>query len=236
MSGNAAKAAPSAKASTKAAPARHKAGAGTASLGQDVVITAGAKARKTGAQAIAPDHSPRAAPASLTVAKSPTGASGASTGDLTHRVSQFLYRQSELLDHKQWQDYIDLFADDGVYWMPVAPEQTEWEGSPSIFAEDKLLMRVRMGRVTHPNAWSQAPMWATNHVIGNVVIEKESAKEVVVRSRFHMMELRRDNLRHFGGTYRHTLVKTGRDFRIKLQRVDLFNGQATFDYVLQIWV
>ena len=231
-----AKTAPVTKVSAKAAPARRKAGAGTGSLAQDVVIKAGAKTRKTGAQAIAPDHSPRAAPASLTVAKSPTGALGAGAGDLTHRVSQFLYRQSELLDGKHWQDYIDLFADNGVYWMPVAPEQTEWEGSPSIFAEDKLLMRVRMGRVTHPNAWSQAPMWATSHVIGNVVIESETAKEVVVRSRFHMMELRRDNLRHFGGTYRHTLVKTGRDFRIKLQRVDLFNGQATFDYVLQIWV
>jgi hypothetical protein len=24
--------------------------------------------------------------------------------------------------------------------------------------------------------------------------------------------------------------------KIKLQRVDLFNGQASFDYVLQIWV
>lgn len=79
-------------------------------------------------------------------------------------------------------------------------------------------------------------MWATNHVIGNVVIEKESAKEIVVRSRFHMMELRRDNVRHFGGTYRHTLVKAGNSFRIKLQRVDMFNSQAPYDYVLQIWV
>ena len=155
---------------------------------------------------------------------------------LKERVEQFLYRQSELLDNKHWQDYIDLFADDGVYWMPVTPEQTEWEGSPSIFAEDKMLMRVRMGRVSHPNAWSQAPMWATNHVVGNIVIEKDGAREVVVRSRFHMMELRRDSVRHFGGTYRHTLVKKGDDFRIKLQRVDMFNGQAAYEYVLQIWV
>ena len=98
------------------------------------------------------------------------------------------------------------------------------------------MMRVRMGRVTHPNAWSQAPLWMTNHLVSNVVIESETAKEVVVRSRFHMMELRRDNVRHFGGTYRHTLVKKGQGFAIKMQRVDLFNGQAPFDYVLQIWV
>ena len=97
-------------------------------------------------------------------------------------------------------------------------------------------MQVRMGRVTHPNAWSQAPMWATNHVIGNVQIESETSKELVVRSRFHMMELRRDSVRHFGGTYRHTLIKSKAGLKIKLQRVDLFNGQAPFDYVLQVWV
>ena len=203
-------------------------------LAGSLVIRAGASARKTGAQSIAPDHSPRAAPGAVTAPRALRAVT--TSGTLKDRVEQFLFRQSELLDNKLWQDYIDLFADDGVYWMPVLPEQTEWEGSASIFAEDKLLMSVRMGRVTHPNAWSQAPMWATNHVVGNVVIESESGKEVVVRSRFHMMELRRDNVRHFGGTYRHILVKQGDGFRIKLQRVDLFNGQAPFDYVLQVWV
>jgi hypothetical protein len=60
---------------------------------------------------------------------------------------------------------------------------------------------------------------------------------IQVRSRFHMMELRRDAIRHFGGSYRHTLVR-GDDgvLRIRLQRVDMFNSQAAFDYVLQIWV
>ncbi len=52
-----------------------------------------------------------------------------------------------------------------------------------------------------------------------------------------MMELRRDNVRHFGGSYQHTLVRMRAGaLRIKLQRVDLFNGQAPFDYVLQVWV
>ena len=203
-------------------------------LAGSVVIRAGAKTARTGAQAIAPDHSPRATPGALTAPRALRAAAG--NASLKDRVEQFLYRQSELLDNKHWQDYIDQFADAGVYWMPVMKEQTDWEGQPSIFAEDKLLMQVRMGRVTHPNAWSQAPMWATNHLIGNVAIESETAAEVVVRSRFHMMELRRDSVRHFGGTYRHTLLRSGNDFRIKLQRVDLFNGQAPFDYVLQIWV
>ena len=93
-----------------------------------------------------------------------------------------------------------------------------------------------MGRLDHPNAWSQAPQWATSHLVGNVVIESASAHGIEVCSRFQMMELRRDDVRHFGGTYRHSLVRTPEGLRIRLQRVDLMNGRAVYDYVLQAWV
>lgn len=212
-------------------------------LAQDVVIEADQTAQRTGAQAEAPDHSPRAPQAGMATSTSGMPQAGLVTaGDLQREVEQFLYRQAELLDGKHWQAFIDLFDAQGVYWMPVTPEQTEWEGSPSIFAEDKLMMEIRKGRVSHPNAWSQAPMWETNHLVSHVAIESVSRigdqiNELQVRSRFHMMELRRDNVRHFGGRYQHTLVR-GADgaLRIRLQRVDLFNGQAPFDYVLQVWV
>lgn len=154
-----------------------------------------------------------------------------------HAVEQFLYQQAALLDGKQWQAYIDLFAADGVYWMPPEPSHRSWEGMPAIFAEDKNLMRVRMKRVLHPDAWSQRALWETNHIVGNVRIEREAANgDVIVYSRFHMMELRRDDVRHFAGAYRHHLKKTKDGYRIKLQRVDMTNAQAAFDYVLQVWV
>jgi len=216
------------------APAAHPDGTPGARLAQDIVIE-NAGGDPVGAQAIAPDHAARAAPLPRSVAAAADAPREVGTR-IKDEIEQLLFRQSELLDGKLWQDYIDLFTDDGVYWMPVTPEQTEWEGSPSIFAEDKHLMEVRMGRVTHPTAWSQAPMWTTSHVIGNVVIEAEAPGEWHVRSRFHMMELRRDTVRHFGGTYRHILVREDGQLRIKLQRVDMFNAQAPYDYVLQVWV
>jgi 3-phenylpropionate/cinnamic acid dioxygenase small subunit len=203
---------------------------------EDVVIFENRETRKTGAQSIAPDHSPR-----QRARGGPLPARAAAMGpdavpSLQQRVEQFLFYQSELLDQKQWAAYIELFSPEGVYWMPVTPDQTEWLDSPSIFAEDRYMMEIRMGRVQHPNAWSQAPQWGTSHIIGNVVIESASDSEIVVRSRFQMVELRRDQQRHFAGTYRHSLVRNGDDFKIVLQRVDLLNGQAPFDYVLQIWV
>ena len=157
--------------------------------------------------------------------------------DVQHAVEQFLYQQADLLDSKKWQDYIDLFAADGVYWVPADPAHTTWDGMPAIFAEDKNLMNVRMKRVLHPDAWSQRPNWGTNHVVSNVRIDKVGKNgDVHARSRFHMMELRRDDVRHFAGAYTHHLKKTKGGYRIKLQRVDMTNAQAAYDYVLQVWV
>lgn len=203
---------------------------------EDVVIFENKEAQKTGAQSIAPDHSPRQAYRGKPLPARSAPADSTRTASVQHHVEQFLFHQTELLDEKQWGAYIDLFADEGIYWMPATPDQTEWLDSPSIFAEDKQMMEIRMGRITHPNAWSQAPQWGTSHLVGNIVIESVSETEVLVRSRFQMMELRRDATRHFAGTYRHTLKRAGDDFKIVLQRVDLLNGQAPFDYVLQIWV
>ena len=38
-----------------------------------------------------------------------------------HEVEQFLYRQADLLDGKRWQDWIDLFAPDGVFHDQLSP-------------------------------------------------------------------------------------------------------------------
>ncbi|HPU54479.1 MAG TPA: aromatic-ring-hydroxylating dioxygenase subunit beta [Burkholderiaceae bacterium] len=188
----------------------------------------------TGAESIAPDHTGRGRAAVQGTQYVP--AVPHTPGDLQREVENLLYVQAGLLDAKCWQQWIDLFTSDGVYWMPIAQEQTDWVGQPSIFSEDRLVMEIRMGRLNHPNAWSQAPMWGTSHLVGNVVIESSSADTVQVCSRFQMMELRRDSVRHFGGTYRHTLVRTPQGLRIRLQRVDMMNGQAVYDYVLQAWV
>ena len=158
--------------------------------------------------------------------------------DMLREVEQLLYRQAECLDGKRWQDFIDLFSADGTYWMPAAPEQTTGDGVPSIFWEDRNMMTVRLKRLSHPRAWSQKTAWGTNHVIGNVTIEKEDALsgDLVVRSRFHMMEFRNDTTRHFAGSYVHHLKKTKNGHRIMLQRVDMVNAQGPYEYLLQAWV
>jgi 3-phenylpropionate/cinnamic acid dioxygenase small subunit len=182
---------------------------------EEVVIFKGKEEARTGAEALAPDHSPRERYRARALPER-----GALRRDATlqQQVEEFLFHQAELLDTKNWRAYIELFAEQGI------------------FAEDRPLMTVRMERITHPNAWSQAPVWETSHIVGNVVIEESAEAAIRVRSRFQVQELRRDSVRSFAGSYRHTLLRRGGDFAIELQRVDLMNAQAPFDYTIQAWV
>ena len=219
-------------------------------LGKSVVIEA--VESLTGADSIAPNHRGRGSELPTMYVPRPSVPLAAGTdARLREEVEDLLYRQAALLDARRWQEWVDLFTDDGIYWMPVQPSQNDWLSEPSIFAEDKLMMEIRMGRLNHPNAWSQAAQWGTNHLVSNLVIEAVGAppgeavaaadgsgdlQSVTVYSRFQMMELRRDEVRHFGGTYRHHLVRTADGLRIRLQRVDMMNSQAAYEYVLQAWV
>jgi len=158
--------------------------------------------------------------------------------DTQHAVEQFLYQQADILDERKWDEWLDIFTDDGKYWMPADPEQTTGEGLPNIFYEDQYLMEMRILRVQHPYAHSQKAGHRCSHVVSNVIIESEdeATGDIVCTSRFHMVEYRLDEQRYFGGKYTHTLKNTDAGYQIQLQRVDIVNVEGPFDYVMQVWL
>ena len=155
---------------------------------------------------------------------------------LQHEVEQFLYHQAEVLDGRRWDEWLDLFTADGIYWMPADPAQTTGDGMANIFYEDLYLMKVRVGRITHPQAWSQQPGNFLSHVVSNVIVESAAGDDIVARAKFHVSEYRNDELRHFAGSYRHDLLRVNGSLAIRLQRVDLVNVEGPFEYVLQYWL
>ncbi len=152
-------------------------------------------------------------------------------------VEQFLFHQAEIVDEKRWDDWLALFTPDGKYWMPAEIDQENAEGVPNIFYEDIYLMEMRIKRVCHPNAHSQAPTQRMSRVVSNVIIESETPNgDIIVRSKFHLVEYRLETQRFFGGKYRHHLVRDGDSYKIKLQRVDIANVEGPFDFVIQTWL
>ena len=157
---------------------------------------------------------------------------------LERAVSLLLHQQAEALDDRRWSDFINCFMPDGRYWMPGDPSQLTWDGTASIFSEDRDLMEVRHRRLEHPNAWSMAAAWGTSHVVSGIRITDWDLQTAQLQSvsRFMAIERRRDDLRTFAGRYTHDLQMTSEGLKIRLQRVDLLGPDRPFEYVLQAWL
>ncbi len=158
------------------------------------------------------------------------------TPDL-REIEQFLYREAMLLDRKNWDEWLELFTEDGYYWVPLFAGQTDPTEHTSLFYEDRVLMQMRIDRLRHPRAFSQEPPTLSSHVVSGVILESfdSASAECVVRSSFHLLEFRRDEQRIFGGVATFTLVPAGESFKIRRKRVDLINAGGVHE-PLQLFI
>jgi 3-phenylpropionate/cinnamic acid dioxygenase small subunit len=156
-------------------------------------------------------------------------------------IEQLLFREAMLLDEKRWQDWLALYTEDCFYWVPSVMRQADPINTISLFAENRMMLEMRIIRVTHPRAWSQEFPTRMSHVVGNVMIDPDGGAgaeggmkpkaDLVVRSQQHVLEFRKEDQRMFGGTVRHWLRRDGRDWKIALKRFDVVNCDAPMEVV-----
>jgi 3-phenylpropionate/cinnamic acid dioxygenase small subunit len=142
---------------------------------------------------------------------------------------RFLVQEARLLDEARFDDWLALFTSDAWYWVPSQPDQPDPHETVSLIYDDRRLLETRVRRLASPRMYSQEPRSRTSRTIANVTIEAAEPAACTVRSKFVMIEFRRDSQRIFGGTAFHRLVRTDNGLRIAWKRVDLVNCDATMD-------
>ena len=145
---------------------------------------------------------------------------------VAREVERFLIHEVGLLDDRRFEDWIELFTEDGTYWAPAKLDQDDpWE-HVSLFFDDRELMTTRLARLRHPRVYAQIPHSRTSHTIGNVTVEppKPGADAYDVSARFAMLDYRPGHgQRSFGGRYEYRLVREGDSFLIASKKATLLN-------------
>lgn len=142
----------------------------------------------------------------------------------------FVVQEAALLDELRFDDWLQLFTEDGHYWMPLAHGQTDPRLHASLMYEDRLLLQVRIARLHGARTFSQQPTSRCHHLLQQpVVTARDDAAGVwACRTAFHYIESRRDTQTLYAGWTTHTLVQQGDALRMRLKRVDLVNCDAAF--------
>jgi len=110
-----------------------------------------------------------------------------------HEVQDFLYREAELLDERRYEAWLELFADDAQYFMPMRrnvphdePEREFTRAGADVawFDEGKDTLTRRVRQLRTGIHWAEEPLSRICHMVSNVQILHASDSEIGVKSRF----------------------------------------------------
>jgi 3-phenylpropionate/cinnamic acid dioxygenase small subunit len=147
----------------------------------------------------------------------------------TAECEQFLIHEARLLDEARFDEWLALFTADAWYWIPAEPSQASPRDTISLIYDDRRLLETRVRRLASPRIYSQEPRSRTSRIIANVTIEEADGAACTVRSKFQLLEYRRETQRVFGGTCFHHLVRGDLGIQIAWKRVELVNCDAPLE-------
>lgn len=120
-------------------------------------------------------------------------------------VEDFYYRECDLLDERRFREWLDILADDIVYFMPIrrnvkfgqhaARENTIQGEGMSWFDEDKWTLSKRVDQILTGVHYAEEPLSRITHMVSNVQIKAvrpDAGKptEIDVTSRFLLYQNR----------------------------------------------
>jgi len=152
--------------------------------------------------------------------------------ELKNELEQFLFYEARCIDEKRWDDWLSLYLEEAIYWVPSGRNQVDPLQQASIVYEDKATLRLRAKRMTHSQAHSLERRPESTHLISNIMLDDVIDKDFMVyhvSSSFIALGYQED-LRNtqtvYGGRYFHQLVRTGTQLKIKQKKVVLNNCDA----------
>ncbi|MFK4446120.1 3-phenylpropionate/cinnamic acid dioxygenase small subunit [Caballeronia udeis] len=147
-------------------------------------------------------------------------------GSLRDALIEFVYDETLLLDEKRFEEWYELFTEDGTYWMPLALNQSDGLNQASLMYEDRLLLKLRIDRLKQPRVFSQQPESRCLHVLHRPALY--AVENGIYRMRTPMIytETQGDEQQIFAATVFHDLIVFDDVLKIKVKRVNLLNCDA----------
>jgi len=134
-----------------------------------------------------------------------------------------LHLEARLLDEGRFEDWLALFAEECLFWVPGSAG-----GDPkreiAVAFDDRRQLEGRIYRLRTGYAWSQVPQARTTRIVSNVEVFSGASDAVcMVRSSFLITEFRAGATRTFAGWNAHRLSRADAGWRILVKQLNLID-------------
>lgn len=150
-------------------------------------------------------------------------------GTTLERVTRFLYRESRLLDDREFEQWLECYHPDAEFWMPAWDDDDTLTTDPQaeislIYYANRGGLEDRVFRIrTDRSAATSIPEPRTGHNISNVEILAEHGDAVELRFNWFTLYYRYQHVDTYFGTSFYTLDMSGAEPLITKKKVVLKN-------------
>ncbi|MCD9031231.1 benzoate 1,2-dioxygenase small subunit [Luteimonas sp. Y-2-2-4F] len=149
-------------------------------------------------------------------------------------VERFLYREARLLDDREWDEWLTLYAPGVVYWMPAWDDDDRLTEDPHsqislIYYPNRDGLEDRVFRIKTERSGASTPEPRTSHTVSNVEVIEDRGDAIDVRYNWVTHNHRYKVTDVFFGTTFVTLDRDGEDWLISRKKIVLKN-----DYIRQV--
>ena len=140
-------------------------------------------------------------------------------------VERFIRGELQLLNRNKLDEWIDLYTDDGMYFMPLDESQADPERYDMIMFDNKPLMRIRKENFGRPDSPSMEYPIRSVRMISGCDIEIQADDSCRAEAPF-MASIFYQSMRWYAGYYHYELVREEDRLRIKSKQVNLLDMGA----------
>jgi p-cumate 2,3-dioxygenase beta subunit len=143
------------------------------------------------------------------------------SAEVQHVIQQFLYREAELLDAWQMEDWLTLYAENASYVIPSTSSDPNYVGALPLISDDRERLAGRVRRLMSRQAHANNPHPRTRHTLSNIRVQEEKDR-FWVRANFIIYSMRNRETNVLMGEYHYALLRTGQaEFLIEQKRAVL---------------
>jgi 3-phenylpropionate/cinnamic acid dioxygenase small subunit len=143
---------------------------------------------------------------------------------LEAQIQKFLYREARFMDEHRYADWLALWDQDGVYWVPCNGGGADPENEVAIIYDNYSRLTDRIARFESGTVMAQIPKTMMRRIVSNIEVDESSGSETTVLSNFLVVEARGLQQILWAGQSTHKLRDTNGDLRISFKKVVLVNN------------
>jgi len=143
-------------------------------------------------------------------------------------LSDVLFDDVALLDEQRWEEWLDLYCDDAVIWLPAWDDEHELTADPGnevslFYVSGKAELSDRVWRWSQGDSPASVPLPRTSHLVGNIRVLEHQGDQATLSARWHNQVFRKGRTWSYAGSYRHRLRREQGRWRIAEKYIVLTN-------------